>query len=306
MVWTVAEGTQSYLSSSQNVYIHPSSVTHNRHTKHKEGESFQGERELYAFAEKMKNVSMVGGQSNSGGGGGQTMLKTVTRLDPLTYLLFGATKAKLANGGIMCDDWLPIRGDSDLLNSLELVKKMLDLCMLRVFQGIGSGGVVSDEEMERERERKRRKREREQRKKKTGGGGGGRPGRDGPQTNGTSGGDEGKDEENEEEEEEEKELRMSQAEVDDFHHLTSGLVKILDGYAHESSRYSQSNSRSSTRPATPTTVASSGVTSIWSHSQSHGSNGGSGRASPMTAPSVGFEGLSYSAKPSEANKFWRR
>lgn len=251
----------------------------------------------------MKNVSMVGGQSNSGGG--QTMLKTVTRLDPLTYMLFGASKAKSANGGIMCDDWLPIRGDSVALDDLERVKRMLDLCMLRVFEGIGSGGVVLDEEIERERERRRRRREREQQQSRKKNGASGHQGEDKDQANGQ--GDGGAEEE--EEDLMKEELRMSQREVDDFHHLTMGLVRILDGYAIERNRYSQSNSRNSTRPATPTTVTS-GVTSIWSHSQ--GYSNGSGRESPygsgysMAAPSLGFESLSSSARPSDSNKSWRR
>lgn len=119
-------------SQDKSCMIHPSSVQHAKHTKY--DEDYQGEKELYAFGEKIKNSSAPGG-----GGGGPTMLRNVTRLDPLTYMLFGANQLRpSADGGMLCDNWLPMKGNYDALDDVERLKAILDVCMLRVFEAIQS------------------------------------------------------------------------------------------------------------------------------------------------------------------------
>jgi HrpA-like RNA helicase len=123
-------------SQDKSCQIHPSSVQHVKHTKL--NEDYLGEKDLFAFSEKIKNVS------HAGSSGGPTMLRNVTRLDPLTYMLFGACKLRMSFDGTMqCDDWLPVKGESDALEDVERVKAVLDLSMLRVFEGI-SGGKESE------------------------------------------------------------------------------------------------------------------------------------------------------------------
>jgi small subunit ribosomal protein S24e len=68
-----------------------------------------------------------------------TSLRTCTKLDPMTYLLFGAYSLRPQANGIQCDDWLPIVGDIRLLDDVHRLKKSFEGCMLRVFEGIGNG-----------------------------------------------------------------------------------------------------------------------------------------------------------------------
>lgn len=59
-----------------------------------------------------------------------------TRLDPLTYMLFGAHRVEVTRRGLDCDEWLPVIGDVDVLDNLERLKVMMESCLLRVFEGI--------------------------------------------------------------------------------------------------------------------------------------------------------------------------
>ncbi|KAG5221899.1 P-loop containing nucleoside triphosphate hydrolase protein [Salix suchowensis] len=88
-----------------------------------------GERQLFAFLEKRQNASVVGSTP-------QTYQMTTTRLDPLTYMLFGAYKLEVVERGIECDGWLPIVGNLDALDDVQRLKISMDACMLRVFEGI--------------------------------------------------------------------------------------------------------------------------------------------------------------------------
>jgi small subunit ribosomal protein S24e len=91
-----------------------------------------GEKQLFAFTEKRQNVS-------ASGSGAQTFLVTTTRLDPMTYMLFGAYKLEVTERGLECDGWLPIVGNLDALDDVQRLKALMEACMLRVFEGIVMG-----------------------------------------------------------------------------------------------------------------------------------------------------------------------
>lgn len=62
-----------------------------------------------------------------------------TRLDVLSYLLFGAYQVKVTGRGLECDEWLPIVGRVDVLNDIQRLKALMGSCMLRVFEGVSRG-----------------------------------------------------------------------------------------------------------------------------------------------------------------------
>lgn len=111
------------------VMIHPSSVNNRKRLDVEEQDSHR-EKELIAFVEKRQNLSVTG-QKNP-----NMYLVTTTRLDPLTYILFGAYHLDVTRRGLECDEWLPIVGSLDALDDLERLKVLMESCMLRVFQGI--------------------------------------------------------------------------------------------------------------------------------------------------------------------------
>ena len=113
-----------YYLFSQNALIHPSSVSGRR----KEGIDQADEKQLYAFADKRRNEST--------GAAPTTFLVTTTRLDPLTYILFGAHNVDFVERGLECDNWLPIVGDVDILDDIQRLKTLMEASMLRVFEGI--------------------------------------------------------------------------------------------------------------------------------------------------------------------------
>jgi hypothetical protein len=260
---------------SQACFIHPSSVCHLKHTKNKESEN-TGERELLAFSEKIRNVSMVtagGGNSNP-----QTNLRGVTRLDPLTYMLFGANQVSIADGGIYCDEWLPVRGHFESLDDVERLKGILDVCMLRVMEGCTHV----------KRGPRRIQPQRQQQPKRWG---------------------EDDDDAIEGEHAEDgavdaygdrSDLSLAPQEIEEFERLTSGIVGILDHYAHERS---WNASRGSTRPATPQGYGGgSGPGSAYGGAYGGVPNGGggaygssgSGYNSPYSAgPPMGNSGGAY-------------
>lgn len=59
------------------------------------------------------------------------------RLDPLGYMLFGAFNLRVTENGLECDNWLPIVGNVSALDDVERLKDVLDLSLLRVFEGLG-------------------------------------------------------------------------------------------------------------------------------------------------------------------------
>jgi hypothetical protein len=114
-------------------FIHPSSVNH-RKKDPSEKEAVIGEKQLYAFAEKRQNLS-TGAPSSSA----SMFLVTTTRLDPMTYVLFGAYEIEVTERGLDCDGWLPIVGNIDGLDDIQRLKTLMEACMLRVFEGIVMG-----------------------------------------------------------------------------------------------------------------------------------------------------------------------
>jgi small subunit ribosomal protein S24e len=107
--------------------IHPSSVNNRRREQTDEDQAV--EKQLYAFADKRRNES-------SGGSSATTFLVTTTRLDPLTYILFGAHNVDVVERGLECDNWLPIVGDVNTLDDIQRLKTFMEASMLRVFEGI--------------------------------------------------------------------------------------------------------------------------------------------------------------------------
>ncbi|KAJ2972677.1 hypothetical protein NUW54_g12212 [Trametes sanguinea] len=108
------------------VIIHPSSVNHRKKDMPQSGPIV--EKQIIAYMEKRQNIST---SQNA-----EKYLVATTRLDPLTYVLFGAYKISVTSRGLECDGWLPIIGRMDVLDDLERLKVMMEDCMLRVYQGL--------------------------------------------------------------------------------------------------------------------------------------------------------------------------
>lgn len=165
-----------------------------------------GEKQLFAFTEKRRNVS-------SAGGGAQTFLVTTTRLDPMTYMLFGAYKLEVTERGLECDNWLPIVGNLDALDDIQRLKTLMEACMLRVFEGITMGKRQRRGQMlpiaPREQE---------------------------------------SEFEDESGEEDKKDYSMSREEVKELDLMTRDVVRILNQYSEERIA---TQSRHNSRPATP-------------------------------------------------------
>lgn len=105
-------------------------MNNRKHEQPSTGQDLYGEKQLYAFAEKRQNLS-------AGGGGSPTIsLVTTTRIDPMTYVLFGAYEIEVTRQGLDCDGWLPVNGPIDVLDDIERLKTLMESCMLRVFEGI--------------------------------------------------------------------------------------------------------------------------------------------------------------------------
>ena len=126
-------------------------------------------------------------------------LRTTTRLDPLTYMLFGAYKLERSGQGMKSDSWLPLVGNPYALSDVQQLKTLLETCMLRVFEGIGKSLVMRKDSR--------------------------RSGYSSPRIS---------DETNEDETEDEREvLPLDNDEVRELQLLTTDVVRILDAYARE-------------------------------------------------------------------------
>ncbi|KAI1797890.1 P-loop containing nucleoside triphosphate hydrolase protein [Ganoderma leucocontextum] len=189
----------------KTVIIHPSSVNHRKREMPKDG-SPHVEKQIVAYAEKRQNIST---SANA-----EKYLVATTRLDPLTYVLFGAYRISVTSRGLECDDWLPVVGRTDVLDDLERLKVMMEDCMLRVFQGIMAS----------------RQRKAHQYKK--------------PLTYA-----EGREDESGDEEEDDlKNVPLTETETKELGLMTMDVVRILNHYStYRIAMQSQSNSR----PGTP-------------------------------------------------------
>lgn len=115
--------------------IHPSSVNHRKRDGTPNTTSDGGgyvSKQIIAYQEKRQNTSGVGVTASNA----PMYLMTTTRLDPMTYVLFGAYEIKVTDRGLECDEWLPITGNLFALDDLARLKTMIEACMLRVFEGL--------------------------------------------------------------------------------------------------------------------------------------------------------------------------
>ncbi|KAF9015164.1 P-loop containing nucleoside triphosphate hydrolase protein [Cyathus striatus] len=204
--FAIRTGEKTFRTAKEKiVFIHPSSVNFRRKEQlPDEDSSIVVEKQLYAFAEKRRNVS--------GTGSAQTYLVTNTRLDPMTYMLFGAYNLEVTERGMECDNWIPIVGNLDALDDIQRLKALMEGCMLRVFEGITMS-----------------RRGRSQRLPIL-----------------------PREEEPESEDEEDRDYSLSRDEVKELDFLTRDVVNILNRYSEERiSSQSQQNSRPATPMRTP-------------------------------------------------------
>ena len=187
--------------------IHPSSVNNRR--KVYTDEDQEDEKQLCAFADKRRNES-------TGSSSATTFLVTTTRLDPLTYILFGAHNVDVVERGLECDKWLPIVGDVNVLDDIQRLKTFMEASMLRVFEGIAMSRLRKGQAL--------RVRPRE----------------------------EESESESWDEEDSKKDYTLSPQEVGELDYMTRDIVKILNW--HNEDRIAQSRQQS--RAATPAPDAS--------------------------------------------------
>jgi len=132
--FAIRTGEKGYRTAQDKItLIHPSSVNHRKKDPNEKEDIF-GEKQLYAFAEKRQNLSS-GIPSSSA----NMFLVTTTRLDPMTYIMFGAYEIEVTQRGLDCDGWLPIVGNIDGLDDIQRLKTLMEACLLRVFEGIIMG-----------------------------------------------------------------------------------------------------------------------------------------------------------------------
>ncbi|KAI0361609.1 P-loop containing nucleoside triphosphate hydrolase protein [Trametes cingulata] len=126
--FAIRTGERTYRTAVDKVVIiHPSSVNH-RKKEMPQNDRPHLEKQIIAYMEKRQNIST---SQNA-----EKYLVATTRLDPLTYILFGAYRISVTSRGLECDGWLPVIGRMNVLDDLERLKVMMEDCLLRVFQGI--------------------------------------------------------------------------------------------------------------------------------------------------------------------------
>ena len=195
----------------QTTLIHPSSVNNRKRdvsTGFQDGKVI--DKQIIAYGEKRQNISMAGSYGNV-----PTFLATTTKLDPITFVLFGAYQIAVTAQGLECDEWLPIVGNIYALDDIQKLKVMMEACMSRVFEGLAMHrtrfalrtAAVSPREEE-----------------------------------------ESGDEELEHTRESHKTYSLTAEEVKGLDNLTTGIVSILNHYAEERM---EAQSRTNSRPATP-------------------------------------------------------
>jgi len=168
------------------------------------------EKQIIAFAEKRQNISVVTNNP-------QKFVVTTTRLDPMSYLLFGAYNIQVAGRGLECDEWLPVIGNQAALDQISRLKEAMDLCFLRVYEGIimakrnWHGRIIVPRPEAKEEESD----------------------------------DDGDDETGQARA---RDLSLSSTEIGEFEDLTRNLVYILNQYSDERIA---SQSATNSRPATP-------------------------------------------------------
>lgn len=133
--FAVRTGERSYRTSQdKSCFLHLSSVCHPKFLKDKSISGITTEREIIVYAEKVRNTS----QCAHVPGNALTFLRVCTRIDPLTFMLFGAKQVLVSSRGLECDGWLPVIGDFDALDGVERIKVLMDACILCVLDRIRS------------------------------------------------------------------------------------------------------------------------------------------------------------------------
>jgi len=194
----------------QQVFIHPSSVNHRKKEMPPPDNTPLREKQIIAFAEKRQNISVVTNNP-------QKFIVTTTRLDPMSYMLFGAYNIQVAGRGLECDGWLPVLGNQAALDQISRLKESMDLCFLRVYEGIimakrnRHGRVIMPRPEEKEEESDD----------------------DGDGETGQA---------------HARDLSLSSTEIEEFEEFTRNLVYILNQYSDERIA---SQSATNSRPATP-------------------------------------------------------
>jgi small subunit ribosomal protein S24e len=89
------------------------------------------DKQIIAYAEKRQNISVAGSPDKA-----PMFLCRTTKLDPMTYVLFGAYRIAVTAQGLECDGWLPIVGNVYALDDIQKLKVMMEACMCRVFEGL--------------------------------------------------------------------------------------------------------------------------------------------------------------------------
>ncbi len=140
-------------------------------------------------------------------------LVTTTRLDPMTYVLFGAYQIAVTAQGLECDEWLPIVGNVSAFDDIQSLKVMMEACLSRVFEGLAM-----------------------------------RRTRFSPRTTAVSPREEEESGDEENMRENPRDYSLSTKEVRELDDLTRNIVRILNRYAEERMEV---QSRTNSRPATP-------------------------------------------------------
>lgn len=175
------------------------------------------EKRLYAFQEKGRNVTPGQHPNNA-----PTQLRTVTRLDPMTYMLFGAYELVVTQRGMECDRWLPVTGNLHALDDVQRLKDLLDACMLRVFEGVGKSLTKGRDERWVKQEKTVDVRQ------------SGSSRIDDAQEDGNDEGENESDDEDTVDKQGKKVVEpLSMDEMKELEMLTSDVVRILDAYAAE-------------------------------------------------------------------------
>lgn len=131
--FAVRKGDRFYRTEQEkSCMVHPSSVCHYKYERDQQTHMPKG-TDILTFAEKSCNVS------NASQTSAPTFLRGCSRVDPLGFMLFGASDTRAIANGLECDSWLPVSGNCEVLDNVERIKWAMDLCMLRVFEGMCKG-----------------------------------------------------------------------------------------------------------------------------------------------------------------------
>jgi len=194
------------------------------------------------------------------GAGGTTNLRQVTRLDPMTYMLFGAYNLVVTRRGLECDGWLPVTGNLYALDDVQRLKSLFEKCMLRVFEGVGKSLTQGRDQRRRETRSHVRVQKGSSRID------------DDQDGNADEKDGESEDEDGDVVSKERASGPLSAEEVRELELLTSDVVKVLEAYASER----EGGSVAVSRPQTPAPAGRGGHGN--GNGFSHGAGGGGGGA----------------------------